>query len=424
MAVTTTTTTVHPGVHHDPQAEPIGLDGARALIRAEALLDKPVGTVGLEIEGHAVVWADPFARPPVELLEQVGRDLGPLPAGGLLSLEPGGQVEVSSAPHPDLPTASRALAQDMERVRAALAEVGLGWTMLGADPLRAPERISRARRYAAMEAFFAADATTRVHGPVMMCSTSALQVNLEPGRPDQWTARVRRAQRLGPLLTALSGTSAFLNAADTGWHSSRQRAWSGLGPLTSGPVGDADPGEGWADRALEAPVVMLPTDDGEVGRPDRRRSLAEWVSDPQDWPAPTVADVRRHLTTIFPPVRLRGWLELRCLDSLPDPWWPAVAAVCVAWMDHEPLHALVDEQVREVGDRWEQAARHGLADPPLQAAAVACLEAAEPVVAAAVRPVVGELVELARAGRSPGSLIATDLRRRGAATVFEELSHG
>ena len=401
------------------------------MVEALALADLPVGTVGLEVEGHAVVWDDPSAWPSFEVLSAVASRLADLPAGGRTTLEPGGQVEVSSAPHPDIDTALVAMAQDTAHLRAALAQEGLGWALLGSDPLRPPQRVNPAQRYAAMERFFSASGDTRDHGATMMCSTAALQLNLQPGHPDQWAERVRRAQRLGPLLTALSGSSAFLAGRDTGWHSARQRAWTGLGELRAGPIDDVDPARAWAQRALEAPVVLGPTGrtvghgveptTAPVGRPSR--TLAQWLTEPGDWPAATVGDVRRQLSTLFPPVRLRGWLELRCLDSLPDRWWPAVAALATAWMDDETIHPAVDPAVARTADRWHEAATAGLGDALLRRTATTLLEAALPVVPERVRPAVEDLIELAAAGRSPGSLIVDDLRGRGAAVVLEEMSH-
>lgn len=418
----TTTAARHSTARHLLEdSSPISLDEARAMVEALALDDLPVGTVGLEVEGHAVVWDDPSARPSFAVLAALADRLAVLPCGGRTTLEPGGQVEVSSAPHPDIDTALVAMAQDTAHLRAALAHEGLGWALLGSDPLRPPQRINPAERYAAMERFFAASTTTGDHGPTMMCSTAALQVNLQPGRPGQWADRVRRAQRLGPLLTALSGSSAYLAGHDTGWHSARQRAWTGLGDLRSGPIDDQDPPRAWAERALQAPVVLAPTSTGAAL--DRRpRTLQEWLTEPGDWPAPTVGDVRRQLSTLFPPVRLRGWLELRCLDSVPDRWWPALAALATVWMDVEEIQPIVDEAVAATADRWHQASSVGLGDAALRRAATTCLEAARPVVPARVRPAVEQLVELAAAGRSPGSLIVDDLRRRGPAVVLEEMS--
>ncbi|MEP6854600.1 MAG: glutamate-cysteine ligase family protein [Pedococcus sp.] len=420
--MTTTAARHFAAPHLLDDTSPISLDEARSMVEALALDDLPVGTVGLEVEGHAVVWDDPSARPSFDVLSALAARLEALPCGGRTTLEPGGQVEVSSAPHPDIDSALVAMAQDTAHLRAALAQEGLGWALLGSDPLRPPQRINPAERYEAMERFFAASADTSDHGATMMCSTAALQVNLQPGRPGQWADRVRRAQRLGPLLTALSGTSAYLVGADTGWHSARQRAWTGLGDLRAGPIDDQDPSRAWAERALRAPVVLVPTNTAAAQVSQRSRSLQEWLTEPGGWPAPTVGDVRRQLSTLFPPVRLRGWLELRCLDSVPDRWWPALAALTTVWMDSEAIHPVVDEAVAATADRWHEAASDGLANASLRRAGTTCLEAALPLVPERVRPSVEELVELAASGRSPGSLIVDDLRTRGPAVVLEEMS--
>lgn len=400
---------------------PIGVDDATAWITSLALTDQDVGAVGLEIEGHVVPLGHPHQHADFTTVSRIADELSVLPSGGRTTLEPGGQLEVSSAVQSDLSAAIAVTADDVAVLRARLAEDRLGWAFLGADPLRAPRRLNPAPRYACMEAWFVADGC-RLHGETMMCSTAALQINLQAGRPDQWAERVGRAQRMGPLLTALSGTSTYLGGQDTQWRSSRQRAWSGLDPLLSGALYDTDdPAGAWATRALAAPVIHVPDADG-VHCADRRRSLREWLADPADWPRPTYADVRRHLTTIFPPVRLRGWLELRCLDSVPDRWWPAICAVTVAWMDDESLHPVVDEALAPVSNRWEQAARLGLADPPLADAAATCLAAAADAVPAHLSPGVDDLHAFALRRSTPGSLIADDIRHHGPAAVLQELT--
>ena len=402
--------------------EPIGIDDATRLISSLALTDQDVGAVGLEIEGHVVPVGQPHEYADFATLQRIAGELAVLPSGGRTTLEPGGQLEISSAVQPDLSAAIVATGEDIAVLRRRLAANGLGWAFLGADPLRAPRRVNPAPRYACMEAWFAADGNKR-HGETMMCSTAALQVNLQAGRRDQWADRVGRAQRLGPLLTALSGTSTYLAGQDTGWRSSRQRAWTGLDPLMSASLRETDdPAGAWASRALAAPVIHVPDPQG-VHCADRRRSLHDWLNDPADWPQPTYADVRRHLTTMFPPVRLRGWLELRCLDSVPDRWWPAICAATVVWMDDQSSHQVVDDALKPVATRWEQAARLGLADPALAAAAITCLEAAARVAPVDVRPVIKELYACAEHRTTPGSLIADQIRGQGPAAVLEELTH-
>jgi glutamate--cysteine ligase len=235
--------------------------------------------------------------------------------------------------------------------------------------------------------------------------------------------RVDRAQRLAPVLTALTGSSTYLRGADTGWWSARQRAWSGLDVLTSGPLAAAgDPAQEWTERALDAPVVLLRGPTGLRAAP-RRRSLREWLSNPEDWPPATADDVRRHLTTLFPPVRLRGWLELRCMDSVPDAWWPAVVAAVAAWMDDPEIDRPVASALSRGSSTLATAARLGVSDPQLRSLADTLLTLAGPQVPADVRPDVAMLAALVRGGRTPGSVLAADMRRRGPVAVLEELIH-
>ncbi|MFY0406589.1 glutamate-cysteine ligase family protein [Solicola sp. PLA-1-18] len=420
-----TSTASQPTLSTADGARVLDAASARTLVADAALVDRAPGPVGIEVEGHVHPLGRPDVHPDFGVIAALVDELADLPHGGRTTVEPGGQVEVSSGVHRDAATAIAATRAEVALVRARLREEGLAWVFLGADPVRPSRRLNPAPRYACMEGWFDAQATGAADGRTMMCSTAALQVNVEAGRPHEWASRVRRASRLGPLLTALTGTSAHLAGVDTGVASARQRAWSGMPPLVSGPLADTDdPVATWTERALAAPVMHLPDDAGALRCADDTRSFAQWVDRPGGWPAPTVADLRRHLTTVFPPLRLRGFLELRCLDALPEPWWPAVVAAVVAWLDDERVHPVVDVAIAPVAAHWTQATTRGLADPDLAAAAVTCLDAAlavvdlpDPDLAALT-----ELRRLAARGTSVGALIADDLRTRGAGPVLEELS--
>lgn len=402
---------------------PLDVAAAAQLIRTGALSDQPVGAVGVEIEGH--VFRRGHLREPVELgtLQDLRDDSPCLPGGGRITLEPGGQLEISSACASSSAEAIAATRADMAVVRHWLRQRGMAWVLLGADPVRPPRLANSTPRYTAMRDWFAAghSGCTTEAGTTMMCSTAALQINLNAGRPDQWARRVDRAQRLAPVLTALTGSSTHLSGADTRWCSARQRAWSGLDPLTSGSIpGGADPAQEWVDRALAAPVMFLETSTG-CRASERRRTLREWLVAPDGWPPATADDVRRHLTTLFPPVRLRGWLELRCMDSLPDHWWPAVVAAVVAWMDLPELDEPVSAALDQTAVSLERAARIGLADSQLRTLATDLLTLAVPVASTGVRPDLIAWLDLVRNAQTPGSLIAADARRRGASTVVKEL---
>jgi len=114
----------------------------------------------------------------------------------------------------------------------------------------------------------------------------------------------------------------------------------------------------------------------------RPMSCADWIEHGHELGHPTHDDLDYHLNTLFPPVRARGWMELRYLDSLPDPWWEVAAAVAVALVDDDVAGAAAMAAVAGTEGLWGDAARHGLHEPRLAAAAAACFAAAMPVIAA------------------------------------------
>ena len=117
---------------------------------------------------------------------------------------------------------------------------------------------------------------------------------------------------------------------------------------------------------------------------------------------PTTEDLAYHLTTLFPPVRPRGWIEIRMIDALPDPWWRVPVAVVAAVLDDDDVEA----RCRPVAGAWRSAATHGLLDPRLGDAARALAAAtlrrldrvgADPLTA----ELVGRWADDLSAGRNP-----------------------
>jgi gamma-glutamylcysteine synthetase len=133
---------------------------------------------------------------------------------------------------------------------------------------------------------------------------------------------------------------------------------------------------------------------------------------------PTAADLDYHLTTLFPPVRPRGYLEIRYLDAAPEPWWPALAAVTTVLLDDPVAAGQAAAATLPVAGAWDRAARVGLADPALHAAARACLAAACAAVPAALRPEVEALADLVDRGRCPGDALLDTARAAGATTAL------
>lgn len=397
----------------------LSLDAAHAHVVDVALAPTVIGSVGLELEAHLVDLESPVERVPWPRLRAVVDELPPLPAGSQVSLEPGGQVELSGPPYRDVCAAVTALRADCAFLTAAFGRHRLGLAHLGTDPLRPPRRVSPVARYAAMEQHFGAMGCATA-GTAMMTATASLQVNVNAGPASGWADRVRLAHQLGPVLVAVSACSPLASGRENGSRSNRQRIWGELDQARCGPVPDGNaPAEAWAAYALAAPVMLVRTP-GDGAEPVRTRtSFADWVTlGHLAGRRPTRDDLDYHLSTLFPPVRLRGYLEIRYLDAAPEPWWPALAAVTATLLD-DPVGAdRAAEASAPVAGTWARAARLGLADDALYRAALACLAAAVDRVPTALRPEVAALAELVGRGRSPGDVVQRTARRAGACTAL------
>jgi glutamate--cysteine ligase len=320
----------------------------------------PPGQVGAETEWFVVDRREPERRVTIGRLRTAMEAAGPPPEGSRITYEPGGQLELSSLPQRGVAAAHAALAADLAHVRGRLDLEGLALAGQGTDPrnLRSPFFQLDDGRYRCMRAYFG-DA-----GLAMMCATASLQVCLDIGADDKDAAwRWRLAHALGPVLVA-----AFANSPMNGARSSRQVIWEGLDRGRTAPVVGDDPVEAWARYALDARVMLLRK--GWV--PDPGMTFREWLTTGR----PDVTDLAYHLTTLFPPVRPQGWLELRMIDALPGPYWPVPIAVVAALIE-DPLAAdAAAEAAEPAAGRWREAARDALTDPVLARAARRCFEAA------------------------------------------------
>ncbi|MCG5432867.1 ergothioneine biosynthesis glutamate--cysteine ligase EgtA [Mycobacterium sp. MYCO198283] len=394
----------------DPLA---GVEAAACHLAAGALVDGPVGRVGLEIEAHCFDLAEPRRRPTWRRIADVIDGLDKLPGGSVVTVEPGGAVELSGPPLAGALAAITAMAADRAVVRTAFVRQGLGLVLLGADPVRPPERVHPGARYTAMEQFFAATGTGAA-GAAMMTSTASVQVNLDAGPRENWSRRVLLAHALGPVMVAITANSPMLGGAATGWRSTRQRVWGQLDTARCGPVlgRSDDPAGEWARYALKAPVMLVRTAAGATPV-TARIPFVQWITGDVRLGGrrPTAADLDYHLTTLFPPVRPRRWLEIRYLDSVPDALWPAVVFAFVTLMDELPEVAA--DATEPVAAAWGTAARAGLADPALHTAAVRCLAAVADRTPSALHTSMQRLLDAVDRQRSPADDVTDRVQRSG-----------
>ncbi|OLF15132.1 ergothioneine biosynthesis glutamate--cysteine ligase EgtA [Actinophytocola xanthii] len=284
----------------------------------------------------------------------------PLPAGSPLTLEPGGQVEISALPQTSLGRLFDVVTADLTFLRDLLAAGGLVLGDRAADRHRPPRRLLDTPRYAAMEQVFE---PIGPHGLTMMCATAGLQVCLDAGEPDAAADRFTAVCALGPVLVA-----AFANSPGEGWASSRLRSVLATDPPRSAPSPIvADPVGRWARRVVDTPVLCVRGPGARWATP-RDMTFADWLAGA--WPEPpTTDDLDYHLSTMFPPVRPHGYLEVRYLDAQRgDSWLTPVALLTALLASPDTVDAVLDACL-PVGDRWLTAARQGLADPDLARAA-------------------------------------------------------
>ena len=394
----------HLNITDEPLADPAhAFDAARAHITRTALHDGPAdeARVGLELEMHLVDLADPRRRPTWAEVVALTTDLPPMPGGSAITLEPGGQVELSAPPAPDAATAITGLLGDRRALSDALRDAGFGAASLGADPARPVQRINPNARYVAMEQHFDALGCLEP-GRAMMSATAALQINVDAGPAASWGERLGRIRDLGPVLVAMSACSPYLGGTASGWRSMRQQAWHGIDHSRSDPVSGDDPADAWATYALQAPVMLVRNGDQAITMTERV-PLAAWLDGSAPMPRrPTVADVDYHLTTLFPPVRPRGYVEIRCLDAVPDRWLAALTAITVALIDDPVAADQAAQLCAPIGDARAAAARDAMTDEAIRTAVLGCVDAAVPRVAPDLKAEAEAFAELLSCGRTPG----------------------
>jgi glutamate--cysteine ligase len=419
----------------------------------------PPETIGAELEWLVSDLADPSATVPIERIQEILSDLerpGTLPGAGLLTLEPGGQVELSTAPATGLSNCITAASADMTVLHKAFSSAGLVLAGHGLDPARPPRRVLDLPRYAAMEEYFDRRGGW---GKLMMCSTASVQVCVDAGMDEDGTSgypfRWRLLHALSPILVAAFANSPLRLGRPTGWKCTRQLIWSRLDPCrTHAPPGaeptarhcsgarradqrrieaGADPRREWISYALDAEVLCLRRPDGEPWTVPTGLTFRDWLRGTDAGTGtgqrrPTADDLSYHLSTLFPPVRARGHLELRMIDAQrgSDGWIVPVAVVAAlvddpvaaeaAMAAAEPIWQVPVQKPRRASRsgspaRREDAfqagrraasnlSRSGHSDGPWLRAAR--LGPADPAIATAIRECFGAAAAaLARAGTSP-----------------------
>ncbi|PZH15525.1 ergothioneine biosynthesis glutamate--cysteine ligase EgtA [Streptomyces sp. NTH33] len=361
---------------------------AEALVNGICFKTGPPRRLGVEVEWLVHELRTPRLPVTPERLEAAYAALRTVPLRSALTVEPGGQLELSSPPAASLMECIGTVSADLDAVRAVLAQGGLRLVGLGHDPWHTPRRFLRERRYDALEACLDRGGPAGRH---MMCASASVQVCVDAGHEEPGPLGHGRrwwlAHQLGAVLVAAFANSPLLGRRPTGWLSTRQLMWTEIGPGRAGaPPLDGAPRTAWTRHVLDAPVMCVRRDNGPWEVPEGL-TFRQWARARRPRP-PTREDLDYHLTTLFPPVRPRGHLELRMIDAQPgEDGWIVPLAVTAALFDDPQAAETAYRAVKPLTERsgplpaphnplWTGAARTGLADPELHEAAVACFTAA------------------------------------------------
>ncbi|MEU7040915.1 ergothioneine biosynthesis glutamate--cysteine ligase EgtA [Streptomyces varsoviensis] len=375
--------------HRQHTARAVTEAESEELVRGICFKTGPPRRVGVELEWLLHDLHDPLRPVAPARMRAAAARARALPLRSALTFEPGGQLELSSLPAESLTACVADTAHDLALTRAALGDFGIALAGHGKDPWHMPRRLLREARYDAMESYFDRGGPA---GRTMMSRTASVQVCVDAGHeepgPLGFGRRWRLAHLLGAVLVAAFANSPLHLGRPTGWRSARQATWAQLDPgrVFAPPDDCADPRAAWTAYALDAPVMCVRAEDGPWEMPEAL-SFRAWARG--GWPRPPTADdLAYHLTTLFPPVRPRGHLELRMIDAQPgDDGWLVPLAVTAALFDDPVAAETAYRAVKPLADTagslpapgnplWLGAARHGLADPELHAAAVGCFDAA------------------------------------------------
>ena len=372
--------TAFPDTSASEPSRKLGLEPERFVIRV-GKDDLPAGRLPLFGEGGVVETLDANQARSKVMRPRDPQRVPPfveLDNGGSLTFEPGAQIEHSTAVHA---TANEALA-DVRTVVCELAtmfrERSVALLSVGLDPFDEPESVPQQLehgRYHAMAAYLAKIGPS---GAAMMRGSTSLQVNVDLGSGPTREDRYRLANLLSPSLVASFSTSPERPGAKR-FHCRRARVWQTLDPSRTGfPKSFSDSqaptaSHCYAEAMLDADVLLfLGNDpkgaDAAVGTPGFR--FRDWMRDGHpEHGFPTPSDLAYHLTTVFPEVRARGFLELRAIDGLPDCWRAgAVAFVAGLIYDDRALGLaleLLEPWRQDLQARWWSSAERGFEDDEL-----------------------------------------------------------
>ncbi|MFN5758185.1 MAG: glutamate--cysteine ligase [Sphingomonadaceae bacterium] len=252
---------------------------------------------------------------------------------GTVSLEPAGQLELSGAAVENLHQTCAETGRHLKQVKEVGAELGLGFLGLGLWPDKTREAlpIMPKGRYGIMLRHMPRVGSM---GLDMMLRTCTIQTNLDYSSEADMVQKFRVSLALQPLGTALFANSPFLEGKPNGYQSYRSHIWTDTDPARTGMLPfvfeDGFGYERYADYMLDVPMYFVYRDGGYIDAAGKSfRDFLDGNLDVYPREKPTIADWNDHLSTAFPEVRLKSFLEMRGSDGGP---WNRICALPALWV--------------------------------------------------------------------------------------------
>jgi glutamate--cysteine ligase len=252
--------------------------------------------------------------------------------GQSVSLEPGGQLELSGAPLKDLHQTCHEVNTHLAQAKAVGDELGVSFLGLGYQPKWRYEDtpVMPKGRYGIMRAYMPKKGSL---GLDMMFRTCTVQVNLDYASESDMVRKLRTSLKLQPVATALFANSPFREGAPNGYLSFRAHVWTDTDPDRTGFLPFAFEGgmgfERYVDYALDVPMYFVYRDGYIDASGQSFRDFLDGRLPALPGEKPTVKDWENHLTTLFPEVRLKRFIELRGADGGP---WRRLCALPALWV--------------------------------------------------------------------------------------------
>ena len=328
-------------------------------------------------------------------VEEGGNVIAMTGPDGSISLEPAGQFELSGAPLENLHQTCAETGRHLEQVKAIGDKFGIGFLGLGMwpDKTRAELPIMPKGRYAIMLRHMPRVGTM---GLDMMLRTCTIQVNLDYQSEADMVQKFRVGLALQPLATALFANSPFTEGKPNGMLSYRSHIWSDTDPARTGMLPfvfeDGFGYERYADYALDVPMYFVYRDGRYIdaaGLSFRDFLKGELSVLPGE--KPTLDDWNDHLSTAFPEVRLKTFLEMRGADGGP---WGRICALPALWVG-----LLYDQAALDAA--WDVVKHWTMEERELLRSSVPKLGLDAPISGGRLlRDIAGEVVDIASAGLS------------------------